>query len=357
MDDIKEGLQEIAGGNSQAAVLVTIVSVKGSTPRSPGARMIVFGDGRTYGTIGGGCGEAEVRREALNALRYRINKWYTLDMTNDTAEEEGMVCGGTMDVFIEYVDESQAEFLSKCLQFINQKDTFVLLTLVRSDDSAQVGKKLLITNSEHQFGDLGCPDLNSAAIELYAAIGKENKPRLINLDHEFKVQENNTGFKYQLFYEKVTAPIELLVLGGGHIALPLCEMGKILGYHVTVVDDRPYFANTQRFSSVDKVICNDFCKALEEIEVTPATFIVIVTRGHRHDKICLRQVIERPAGYIGMIGSKRRVKALMSELAEEGISVELLNKVYSPIGLKISAETPQEIAVSILAEIIQVQRG
>lgn len=356
MDEIKEGLQEIAGGKSQT-VLVTIVSVKGSTPRSPGVRMIVFGDGRTYGTIGGGCGEAEVRREALNALKNKKNKWYTLDMTNDTAEEEGMVCGGTMDVFIEYVDETQAEFWGQCLQAVDHNETFMLLTLVRSADSAQVGKKLLITNSKLQYGDLGSSDLNSAALELYAAIGKENKPRLINLNHEYKVLDDNINFKYQLFYEKVTAPIELLVLGGGHIALPLCEMGKILGYHVTVVDDRPFFANSQRFSCVNNVICNDFCKALEEIEVTPASFIVIVTRGHCHDKICLRQVIQKPAGYIGMIGSKRRVKALMSELAEEGISSELLNKVYSPIGLKISAETPQEIAVSILAEIIQVQRG
>lgn len=356
MDDIKEGLQEIAGGKSEAA-LVTIVSVKGSTPRSPGARMIVFKDGRTYGTVGGGCGEAEIRQEALRVLHHRKNQGYTLDMTNDTAEEEGMVCGGTMDVFIEYIDKAQAEFWGHCLEFVNHKESFGFITIVHSEDSAQIGKKLLITDSMEQYGDLGSSDLNSAIIDLYATIGKDHKPRLINLNDQFQVQNNYEVSAYQLFYEKVTAPIELLVLGGGHIALPLCEMGKILGYNVTVVDDRPFFANSQRFSGVDKVVCNDFGKALEEIEITPATFIVIVTRGHRHDKECLRKVISKPAGYIGMIGSKRRVKALMNELAEEGIPSELLSKVYSPIGLKISAETPQEIAVSILAEIIQVQRG
>lgn len=356
MDEIREGLREIANGKS-AAALVTIVSVKGSTPRKPGAKMIVFADGRTYGTVGGGCGEAEIRREALRVLDHSKDKWYTLDMTNDTAEDEGMVCGGTMDVFIEYLNKDQAEFWNHCLQFVERKESFVMLTLVRADDPAQVGKKLLMTDSDQTFGDLGYVELNSAASELFTTIWREHKPRLVNLDHEYRVQEDQSSFAFQLFAEKVTAPIELLVLGGGHIALPLCEMGKILGYHVTVVDDRPFFANTQRFSSADKVICNDFSKALEQLEITPATFVVIVTRGHRHDKDCLRQVIEEPAGYIGMIGSKRRVKALMNELTEEEISVELLNKVYSPIGLKISAETPQEIAVSILAEIIQVQRG
>lgn len=356
MDDIKAGLQVIANGNSTAA-LVTIISVKGSTPRKPGAKMMVFADGRTFGTIGGGCGEAEVRREALFALDNKKSHWYTLDMTNDTAEDEGMVCGGTMEVFIEFLNGVQAAFWSQCLQVIESKESFVMLTLLRAEAPDRVGQKLLMTPSGQKLGGFGDERLNQFADELFAAIWTEHKPRLVYLDQEYRVQEDKTNFAYQLFVEKVTAPIELLILGGGHIALPLCQMGKILGYNVTVVDDRPFFANTQRFSSADKVICNDFIQALEQIAITPATFVVIVTRGHKHDKDCLRGVVEKPAGYIGMIGSKRRVKALLSELAEEGISAEHLNKIYSPIGIKISAETPQEIAVSILAEIIQVQHG
>lgn len=356
MDDLKKGLQEIADGKSVAA-LVTIIRVKGSTPRKPGAKMLVFADGRTYGTIGGGCGEAEIRQQALHVLDNRTSKWYTLNMTNDTAEDEGMVCGGIMEVFIEYLNEAQAEYWRLCLEVVKSKESFVMFTLVQAPNPDQVGRKFLLTRTAQPIGGLGDTSLDLTAKELFDGIWTENRPRLVNLEHEGHVQEDKTGFTYQLFVEKITAPIELLVLGGGHIALPICQMGKILGYNVTVVDDRPFFANTERFSCADKVICNNFNQALDQIEITPATFVVIVTRGHRYDKDCLRKVVLKPAGYIGMIGSKRRVKALMNELAEEGIPVERLNKVYSPIGLKISAETPQEIAISILGEIIQVQHG
>ena len=134
-------------------------------------------------------------------------------------------------------------------------------------------------------------------------------------------------------------------------------MAKIIGYEVSVVDDRPSFANSARFPTADTIICDDFERALDAININPQTFVVIITRGHRYDKVCLRKVINQPASYIGMIGSRKRVKALLAELEEEGVPNKLLQKLYSPIGLKIGAETPEEIAVSILSELIKVQRG
>lgn len=160
-----------------------------------------------------------------------------------------------------------------------------------------------------------------------------------------------------IFLDPLLPAQRLLILGGGHIALPLVQMGKMIGFEVTVVDDRPAFASTTRFPAADRVICDEFGKAIEEYAPDGSTFAVIVTRGHRHDKDCLAKVLEseeQPA-YTGMIGSRRKVKAVLDELRAEGISPALLDSVQAPIGLDIGAQTPEEIAVSIVAEIVMVK--
>lgn len=148
----------------------------------------------------------------------------------------------------------------------------------------------------------------------------------------------------------------LIIFGGGHIALPLSQLAHDIGFSVNLVDDRPKFANKQRFKDIDQVICEDFEKSFDQLSITNNDFIVIVTRGHRHDGVCLRNSLKYNPKYIGMIGSKRRVKAMMEDLSNEGYSNELLDKVCSPIGLDIGAVTPGEIAISIVAELIQYRR-
>lgn len=149
----------------------------------------------------------------------------------------------------------------------------------------------------------------------------------------------------------------LLILGGGHIAVPLTEMGNLLEFHVSVVDDRLSFANQTRFQSAQQVLCQDFEKAIQEFPFDTNTYVIIVTRGHRHDKTCLAEVLRRKkSAYIGMIGSRRKVAALIEDLRAEGFSEEELSNVYAPIGLDIGAQTPAEIAVSIIAEITMVRR-
>ena len=149
----------------------------------------------------------------------------------------------------------------------------------------------------------------------------------------------------------------LLVLGGGHIALHVAEFAAKCGFHVIVADDRPDFANCERFPLADEVICDSFENAIRKVKLTPYDYVVIITRGHRHDADCLRVLLPgvRPA-YTGLIGSRRRVKGLMEMLAEEGYSTERMQEICTPIGLSIGAVTPQEIAVSILAELIAYKR-
>jgi xanthine dehydrogenase accessory factor len=149
----------------------------------------------------------------------------------------------------------------------------------------------------------------------------------------------------------------MIILGGGHIALALCEMAKLVDFSVLVFDDRPMFANAERFPKADEVICDDFTRLFDRVKIRPTDYVVIVTRGHKHDTECLEGVLrgEKPA-YTGMIGSRRRVAIVMRQLEESGYSKERLDEVRTPIGLRIGAVTPQEISVAIVAEIIQVRR-
>lgn len=148
----------------------------------------------------------------------------------------------------------------------------------------------------------------------------------------------------------------LIVLGGGHIAKPLAEFGSKVGFLVTVVDDRPKFANNARFPDADKVICESFNNCFTELDLNESSSVVIVTRGHRNDMDCLKQVLNYKTSYVGMIGSKRRVKIVREQLLNEGYSEELINKVNAPIGLEIGAITPEEIAISIIAQVISNRR-
>ncbi|KUO79117.1 MAG: xanthine dehydrogenase [Desulfosporosinus sp. BRH_c37] len=355
------GLEKVFHQKLEAA-LITVTSVLGSTPRKPGAKMLVFADGTTVGTIGGGCGEAEGRREALNVITSCTSKIYHLNMTADMAQEEGMVCGGIMELFIDYLGSQsfveQNGLVDDYLSAIEETENPVLVTVIEATEGRLVGKKLFIKNNGEVVGDLGLEELNRVGLENAKIGGKRCQPLLVSIDSEFEpcdTSVNKATFRFMV--EPPTTIVQLLILGAGHIALPLATMAKIVGYEVTVVDDRSSFANAYRFPTADTIICDDFESALDGININPQTVIVIITRGHRYDKMCLRKVINQPASYIGMIGSRKRVKALLAELEEEGVPSELLKNLYSPIGLKIGAETPEEIAVSILSELIKVQRG
>lgn len=355
------GLEKVVQARQEAA-LITVTGVLGSTPRKPGAKMLVLADGTTLGTIGGGCGEAEGRQEALNVIASAKSKAYNLNMTAEMAEEEGMVCGGVMELFIDYwgfqASDQQAELRQKYMAALQETVNPTLVTVIGAEDEQIVGKKLFVKDNGEVVGDLGLDKLNKSALESAQIEYKSFRPQRAALDANFEpaVSSARTA-AYRLFIEPTSTAVQLLILGAGHIAMPLATMAKIIGYEVSVVDDRPTFANYARFPTADLVICQDFAGALDSIKITPQTFVVIITRGHRYDKVCLQKVMERPAAYIGMIGSRKRVKALFAELAEEGVPRELLQRVYSPIGLKIGAETPEELAVCILAELIQVQRG
>ncbi|WP_315078511.1 XdhC/CoxI family protein [uncultured Clostridium sp.] len=161
--------------------------------------------------------------------------------------------------------------------------------------------------------------------------------------------------KIKLFVEYIIGQLNLVICGGGHVALPLCQMANLLEFNTTVIDSRKEFANKERFPIADKIICKDFSEALKEVTFNKNTYFVIVTRGHKDDRTCLEIVLENDFYYVGMIGSKGKVKFVINSLLETGYKKEEIDKVHTPIGISIGAKTPAELAVSILAEIVQVK--
>jgi xanthine dehydrogenase accessory factor len=164
------------------------------------------------------------------------------------------------------------------------------------------------------------------------------------------------GGELEVFIEPILTPSTLYLFGGGHISLPLAKIGKLLGFKIAVIDDRAEFANTDRFPEADVILAGDFTKSFPKLKIDKSSYIVIVTRGHQHDELVLEWAVGTLAKYVGMIGSKTKVKTIFSHLLARGISKEKLDRVHAPIGLEIEAQTPEEIAVSILAEIIKVRR-
>lgn len=164
--------------------------------------------------------------------------------------------------------------------------------------------------------------------------------------------------KLEVFVEVQRRPPTLIIVGAGHVAVPLAQLGKLIDFEVVVLDDRPQYANTKRFPMADRVLAQPFQPTLRDWPIDNDTYIVLVTRGHSHDVACLLEVIDSPARYIGMIGSKRRIKGVFDLLTrEQGLSPDKFERVYAPIGLDIGAESPAEIAVGIIAEIINIYRG
>lgn len=334
--------------------VATVVRAWGSTPREVGAKMLVDADGSIAGTIGGGCGEAEVWQEAQEVLTDGRTREVHVDLTEALDTDDGKVCGGRLDVLVDLWSPEHkhlSELIRRLTGGLEQGGTVAVLTRLgpsgppawkspRPTDP-RAGERLLYLSSGELHGTLGAPELDAELLS-----------RLPGRGHRV---ESVGGV--DVFVELLEAPAELIIAGAGHIARPLTRMATLCGYEVTVVDDREAFAAPRWFPEAARVICRPFAEVFEGLEVTARTHIVLVTRGHKHDEECLRAVLHRPWAYLGMIGSRRRTGAVLADLAREGVCDKLLARIHAPIGLDIGAETPEEIAVAILAELIKVRRG
>jgi xanthine dehydrogenase accessory factor len=238
------------------AALATVISAKGSTPRAEGSKMLIKSDKSIAGSIGGGCLEADVWKAGMKVIEERKSQLLSFDLTGREETPEGLICGGTMQVYVEPI---------------------------------------------------------------------------------------------------IPVPVVYL-FGAGHIGYAVSKIAKMTGFKVVVIDDRPAYANEEKFPDADKFYVEDLADVVGSLPINKVSYLVIACRGHLEDQRVLAAVINTPAAYIGMIGSKKKTKTIFENLKAEGIDEKLLQKVHAPIGLPIAAETPEDIAVSIMAEIVDIRR-
>jgi xanthine dehydrogenase accessory factor len=356
MERIYDSLARLVAAGETVAV-ATVVEVRGSVPREVGAKMVIHPLGQHIGTVGGGCGEAEVIRAATEVIRTGVPDLVGVDLTEDISMQSLGVCGGTMSVFVERVsgatnaaeesDESHSPGarIAALRSSIEAREPVALATVVTG---ANAGSQAAVWLDRDPLWGLQLGSLESRALADIRSVLQARQHRLLTYP------EAGTS----VFVEVERRAPELLVVGAGHIALPLAQIASLSDFSVTVLDDRRQFASPERFPTANRVIAAPLRETLRELPTDEDTFVVLVTRGHSQDVECLLEVLNRPVAYIGMIGSERRISAVFELLSEErGIDPTLLDKVSAPIGIAIGARTPAEIAVCIMAEVINVLRG
>ena len=235
-----------------------------------------------------------------------------------------------------------------------------LATVVSASGSTprEIGAKMLVRADGSILGTIGGGSIEAQVIEHAIGVIRQGQPRQFHFSLTGQEGELNMicGGNIDVFIEPILPSPTLYIFGAGHVSLSLAKIGKLLGFKVAVIDDRAEFANPQRFPETELILTEEFSTAFSKIKINKSSYIVIVTRNHQCDELVLELALKTAAKYIGMIGSKTKNKAIFSHLLAKGISQELLDKVHAPIGLEIHAQTPEEIAVSILAEVVKVRR-
>jgi xanthine dehydrogenase accessory factor len=360
MENLWDRAEELLA-DGKPFVLATIIRTRGSVPREVGAKMVVPREGQPFGTIGGGCGEGEVLRRAYPLFEQNLPpRVVEVDLTGDFDQDEIQVCGGLMDVALDlWRPEEHRELVHALAEATRERRPTALVTAINPVEALAAGAKSCL--SLDQDGAVLTPSLplDAKAVRAFTASVAAGKPELLSVSPQGEIVEDSVARRQdwpRIFVDVQPGLQTLLIIGAGHIAQPLCEIGHMLGFRTVVVDDRWAFANRERFPHATEMQVGSFVETLESLEINEHTFVVVVTRGHVWDEASVRTVLKKKPGYIGMIGSKRRAKTTLERLAEEGYSAEELSRVHTPMGLDIAAETPAEIAVAIAAEIVRVRR-
>ncbi|MDE0636770.1 MAG: XdhC family protein [Candidatus Poribacteria bacterium] len=332
----------------QVGAYCTVVETKGSTPQKPGAKLLILPDLRNIGTLGGGCVEAEARRQAIGLMQGGEPRLLQFQLDSDYGWDDGLICGGNMKIFIDLPrTRAEAEMFTR-LQGLNaEKVPLIFATVVESEQQGvDVGMKMVFAANGERIGTLGNSSLEADVESQISTVLEENRASVL--------QQNQTT---SIFLEPLQPRPTLLIAGAGHVGQALCHLGNWLDFDIAIIDDRADFASTERLPEADEIIIGDIAEELRKYPINHLTYVVIVTRGHQHDESALHSVVESDARYIGLIGSRRKIKLIFDDLLEIGIPIEKLKRVYAPIGLDINSKTVPEIAVSIASQLIQVRNG
>lgn len=304
--------------DGQAGALATVARVRGSTPVPAGVKMLVGGEGRLLGTVGGGCVEADVIAAALDAQRRGRPAIVTHHLNADLAGDLGLSCGGTVDIFVEPLIPDPA--YAAVLEAAARADAGIVTTATEWTGGP---RKTFQPVSPERAG-------SGAA----ASLSRDRR---------------------QVIERLVPAP-RVIVFGAGHVGAAIARAADAAGFRVVVIDDRPEFADARAFPDRVTVAASELDDALAQFPIGPLDAVIIATRGHRHDAVILERVAASPASYVGLLGSKRKKAVVTKGLAAAGVPRVALARVRVPVGLAIGAVTPEEIAVSVVAELVAWRR-
>ena len=322
---------------SRPSALVTVVETKGSVPRHAGSAMLVRGDASIAGTVGGGRGEALAREAAQAVIESGRSRMIRVEMLGEATLGSDMICGGTSGMLVEFVADRR--------------------TYGAALSAAGWGERSLVLRSlcSEPFGK----PFDSEPLLLDEALAPRTGPALAFdralAESVLRSRKPSRDEEGRLFYDPLMPEEKLLILGGGHVGRALAQLAVNLEFKVSVGDDRPEFVEASRFPGSVATLAGSFSEIVSSFAFDASTYTVIMTRGHLLDLECVRAVLPKPGRYVGFIGSARKTRMILEQLGTEGFDAVKVGALHAPIGLDIGAESPEEIAVSILAEIIAVR--
>jgi xanthine dehydrogenase accessory factor len=327
--------------SGESFVLATVLSRCGSAPRDAGSRMIIRSDGTIIGTIGGGVLEATVQKLAKELFTTQKTLVRSFTLNREGLAPIGMICGGNVDFLLHFEDASQPARLKHYEELLaalnSRKRAWLIMKLPDQEVSEGVPAAYLFKD-----GDVSLEELRLSSAKEFLVEASATQPMVLEFQGE------------RFFVEPLCSEGVAYIFGAGHIGQKLTQLAKFVGFRTVVLDDREEFANRDLLGSADRiVVLSSFDQAMKDLDIDEESYLVIVTRGHIHDKTVLAQALRTRARYIGMIGSRKKRDATYEVLMKEGFTAEDFTRVHSPIGLNIGAETPEEIAVCIVAELIQ----
>ena len=339
----------------EKVALATVIKRVGSAPRAVGAKYLVRADGSSFGSVSGGCVEAEVWQEAQEVMEKGKGGVLHFRLTAEQLAAGGLICGGNIDILVEPLKEEFLYIYQEAVRVKQKGGSALLATLISVDGGFPKpgGSKVLMKSTGEKIGSLWNGEgLEQKVLKEGEALMGANEPRVLVFS---AAQEHSPWKSVEILVEPIHSEPTVYIFGAGHISQQLGPLAKRVQFKVVVIDDREMFANRERFPESDEVIVSEFEKCFDRCHIDESSYIVIVTRGHLYDGFVLEQAIKTKAPYIGMIGSKRKISTLYENLMKKGIPKEALEKVHAPIGIDINSETPEEIAVSIVAELIKVR--
>jgi xanthine dehydrogenase accessory factor len=323
-------------------IYCSVVETRGSTPQKAGAAMLVFPDGSQRGTLGGGCVEAEVRQRALSLLTEAGSaEVHTFCLDNNYGWDDGLICGGRMTMLIDPLrsQESSTAYYRQFQELVERGLGCTEAVILKEETGLPIGNRYLFDGKGKlaaQIGEGAVPDEVSRQL-----ISVQQRPQ----------PASHRGISYLPILPRIT----LLIVGGGHVGQAVGRLAAEADFEVWVLDDRERYASRERFPAARRLLVGNIGDTLKELvqrAINPSTYCIILTRGHAHDEEALYHLATTNAGYVGMIGSRRKIKLIFEDLVAKGIPAQALERVHAPLGFDIGSQTVPEIAISIVAELI-----